>query len=184
MVGCSATHKLVLPHAARDDLISSMAHQSLKQSCSVVATVAAIAVTVAVAVAVAAVAVAVAAAIAAIATIAVAAVDWVATVAIAAIAVAAVVGAAGVAGVDDAGRCLADNLADDTSGGRSACAGGRGRRIVGTLVDDNKSWAGGRSSVLAVGASAGINVDVGGLNANGANRRNDSGFEHLADLYY
>ena len=58
--------------------------------------------------------------------------------------------------------------------------GGRGRRIVGTLVDDNKSWAGGRSSVLAVGASAGINVDVSGLNANGANRRNDSGFENRA----
>ena len=129
---------------------------------------------------------AVASVAAAIATISVAAIaiGWVAmAVAVATIAKATVDGAMRVASMDDAGRRLADNASDDAAGGRSGRSSG-GRRVVGgTLVDDHESWAGGWSSVPAGAASAGINVEVGGLDANGANRREDSGFEHLAVFY-
>ena len=66
--------------------------------------------------------------------------------------------------------------------------GGRGRRIVRALVNDNKSWAWVVVSALLVGVYAGAElhlvIDKGGADANGTDRRNDCRFEHFNLIIY
>ena len=73
------------------------------------------------------------------------------------------------------------DVSDDRCGGTGT--GGRIRvvRVLGTLVDDNESWAWVAivASLLVAGAELGLSVKIDGLDTNGAHGCDDCGLEHF-----
>ena len=92
-------------------------------------------------------------------------------------------------GQDDGLGSGSHDASDDGCGG--AGTGGRRSvvRVLGTLVDDNESWAWVEVASLLVavsagaGAELGLSVKIDGLDTNGAHGCDDSGLEHFNIIF-